>query len=54
MNFLLLLQAATAQTTQMAAEQAPQVQETSYFKLVFATNSLWIMIPLFLMNQFRR
>lgn len=52
MNHLLLLQAANAQAIQTAAEQAPQVQETSYFKLVFATNSLWIMIPLFLMLGF--
>lgn len=33
----------------MAAGQAPQVRETTYFQLVFAANSLWIMIPLFLM-----
>ena len=49
MKYLLLLQAANAQAT---ASAAPQVQETSYFKLVFATNSLWIMIPLFLMLGF--
>ena len=36
----------------VVAEQASQVQETSYFQLVFALNSLWIMIPLFLMLGF--
>lgn len=52
MNHLLLLQAANVETVAAAAEQTAQVQETSYFKLVFATNSLWIMIPLFLMLGF--
>lgn len=53
MNNLLLLQAATAADSMpIVAEQAAQVQETSYFKLVFAANSLWIMIPLFLMLGF--
>ena len=53
MNNLLLLQAATAADSMpIMAEQAAQVQETSYFKLVFAANSLWIMIPLFLMLGF--
>ena len=36
----------------VVAEQASQVKETSYFELVFALNSLWIMIPLFLMLGF--
>lgn len=52
MNHLLLLQAANAETIAVAANEAAQVQETSYFKLVFALNSLWIMIPLFLMLGF--
>ena len=52
MRYLLLMQAANAEVAQTVAQQAPQVQETSYFKLVFATNSLWIMIPLFLMLGF--
>ena len=30
----------------------PHVEETSYFKLVFAVNSLWIIIPLILMLAF--
>ena len=30
----------------------PLVEETSYFKLVFAVNSLWIIIPLILMLAF--
>ena len=30
----------------------PHIEETSYFKLVFAVNSLWIIIPLILMLAF--
>lgn len=52
MNHLVLLQAAVAETMPVVANTAPQVEETSYFKLVFALNSLWIMIPLFLMLGF--
>jgi len=52
MNHLLLLQAATAETVPVVAEQAATVQETSYFQLVFAKNSLWIIIPLLLMLAF--
>ena len=51
MNHLMLLQVAT-ETIPVATEQTAGVQETSYFKLVFALNSLWIMIPLFLMLGF--
>ncbi len=53
MDNLLLLQAANAEVVQAAGEQvASQVQETSYFQLVFAKDSLWIMLPLFLMLGF--
>ncbi|MCQ2292295.1 MAG: MotA/TolQ/ExbB proton channel family protein [Bacteroidales bacterium] len=52
MNHLLLLQAAAAETVPVVADQAAAVQETSYFQLVFAKNSLWIIIPLLLMLAF--
>lgn len=48
----MLLQAAVAEAVPVVAGQPAQVEETSYFKLVFAPNSLWIMIPLFLMLGF--
>ena len=43
--------AQAAEAVEVAASQ-PQVKETTYFDLVFAKNSLWIMIPLFLMLAF--
>lgn len=46
-----LLMAQAAEAVEVAASQ-PQVNETTYFQLVFAKNSLWIMIPLFLMLAF--
>ncbi|MBO7490814.1 MAG: MotA/TolQ/ExbB proton channel family protein [Bacteroidales bacterium] len=46
-----LLMAQAAEAVEVAASQ-PQVKETTYFDLVFAKNSLWIMIPLFLMLAF--
>ncbi len=49
---LSLLMAQAAEAAEVATTQAPQVTETSYFDLVFAKNSLWIMIPLFLMLGF--
>jgi len=49
MNPLLLLLATNADSMQVVSDQAAKVQETTYFQLVFAANSLWIMIPLFLM-----
>lgn len=52
MNHLLLIMAQGAQDIEVAASQTAAVQETSYFQLVFAKNSLWIMIPLFLMFGF--
>ncbi len=49
----MLLQAANAvETLSVVSEQAPTVEETSIFQLVFAPNSLWIVIPLFLMMGF--
>ena len=36
----------------VATAVEPHVEETSYFKLVFAVNSLWIIIPLILMLAF--
>jgi len=52
MNHLLLLMAQGADSIAMAANQTATIQETSYFELVFAKNSLWIMLPLFLMFGF--
>lgn len=52
MMHLMLLDAANVAAAANTVDQAAQVQETSYFQLVFATNSLWIMIPLFLMLGF--
>lgn len=49
MNNLLLLLFADPDSLPVVAEQASHIEETSYFQLVFAPNSLWIMIPLFLM-----
>lgn len=49
MNHLLLLLASNADSMQVVSDQAAKVKETTYFQLVFAANSLWIMIPLFLM-----
>jgi len=36
----------------VASAAEPHIEETSYFKLVFAPNSLWIIIPLILMLAF--
>lgn len=51
-SFLLIQTAEVAEKVSEVVAQSPKVEETSYFKLVFALNSLWIMIPLFLMLGF--
>ena len=53
MNGLTLLLATVNDSMGVVAAAAePHVEETSYFKLVFAVNSLWIIIPLILMLAF--
>ena len=53
MNMMTVLLAAVNDSMGVVATAAePHIEETSYFKLVFAPNSLWIIIPLILMLAF--
>ena len=53
MKLLTVLLAAVNDTMGVVASTTePHIEETSYFKLVFAVNSLWIIIPLILMLAF--
>jgi len=53
MNMMTVLLAAVNDSMGVVASAAePHIEETSYFKLVFAPNSLWIIIPLILMLAF--
>lgn len=52
MNITTLLAIVNDSMVAVSSSQAPKVEETSYFKLVFAVNSLWIIIPLILMLAF--
>ena len=53
MKLLTVLLAAVNDSMGVVSSTAePHIEETSYFKLVFAVNSLWIIIPLILMLAF--
>ena len=47
-----VLLAAVNDSMAVGAAPEPHIEETSYFQLVFAVNSLWIIIPLILMLAF--
>ncbi len=52
MNLMTVLLAAVNDSMAVGTAVEPHIEETSYFKLVFAVNSLWIIIPLILMLAF--
>ena len=52
MKLLTVLLAAINDSMAVTNAVEPHIEETSYFKLVFAVNSLWIIIPLILMLAF--
>ena len=52
MKLMTVLLAAINDSMAVTNAAEPHIEETSYFKLVFAVNSLWIIIPLILMLAF--
>jgi biopolymer transport protein ExbB len=52
MKLMTVLLAAVNDSMAVGAAPEPHIEETSYFQLVFAVNSLWIIIPLILMLAF--